>query len=255
MELTTAAAPAGGEIELSYSANPLVDGKTPEQINTIRRVLTGDTTTGVSPAPRGQNGSEPDEADGDTAADAAAADTGEADNAPRTRSASLGTELSRLRKSDSTYHGRNACVRWLVEEGLPGVVALVVLSFLFLYLAVLLVLHVTAVADMLVDEEDALTYIGVSTGSKVAVGVLVSILFIRLLRQCANLTCRRHKLHKKAIKYVNALPSKTSKTRLRSSTSTGSTIVHAPLNLAKKLHRIYQWQRVSMSCHRPPCTL
>ena len=101
------------EVELRYAINPLVDGKTPEQINRIRRVLTGDSTTGVSPAPRGQNGSEPDEADGDTATDDAAADTGEADDEFRTRSASLGTELSRLRTSNAPkYRNRSLCVRW-----------------------------------------------------------------------------------------------------------------------------------------------
>ena len=237
------------EVELSYATNPLVDGKTPEQIDRIRRVLTGDSATSISPARRGgQNGSKPEEADDGTAADddAATADTGEADDESRTRSASLGTELSRIRTLHaSRYHARSACVRWLAEEGLPGVVALVVLILLFLYLAVLLVIHVTSVADILVGEEDALTYIGVSAGSKVAVGILVSILLLRLGYQMCNLTCRRHKLHKKAIKYVNTLPSK-GKTRIRSRISTGSMVVHAPIIMTKKLYRIYQWQRVSI---------
>eukprot|EP00947_MAST-08B_sp_MAST-8B-sp1_P003237 g3237.t1 len=74
------------------------------------------------------------------------------------------------------------------------------------FLRVLLVIHATSVADILVGEEDALTYIGVSAGSKVAVGILVSILLLRLGYQMCNLTCRRHKLHKKAINLACAVP-------------------------------------------------
>ena len=250
--------PTASGLKVSFAVNPLFAGKTPEQIERIRQKLTAGHTSAAAVTPATRCPGSSDKAAG-PAAGKATKETGPAtaltatDEAGQSRDLSLATECSRLRTTATAkLRSRSACARWLKEEGWPGLTALTALIFLFLYLVMVLVLHVTSIADVLVDEGGALLYVGVTPSSQVAMGILVSILLFRILRQFANLTCWRHKLHAKAIEYTKALPSRKRKRFVRSSTSTGSAVMEAPIYMIKTLCRMRQWQKVSSSGRSQP---
>ena len=161
------------------------------------------------------------------------------------------------KRSSRTRPKRSGCAAWCAEEGLPGVLAVVIVVLIFIYLFVIFLLHETPLTGYMVGERDALLYLGVYPTNQVFLAIILLILTGRLIRQVIYLTCWRKRLHKRAYKYLRQLgevgrlssasSSNASSASKASRTSTAfraaSTAATATEGFFSKLYRIYKWQQ------------
>ena len=151
-----------------------------------------------------------------------------------------GTQLEQDGPTATPSSKSGSCCRWCAEEGLTGVLTLTYLTFILGYLVILFLFHETSLVASIVDEEDALEYLGVTTLVQVFLGFLLVVLILRLVRQVTLLTCRRRVLRRRVRKYMNALQKGVRKDRQQSRRR--STAVFRGASYASAwLFRVYKW--------------
>ena len=103
----------------------------------------------------------------------------------------------------SNYPTHNKCCAYLREEGFSGFVVLVILGTSFIYLITILVVHLTSLTEVLVEEPDALSYLSITPAVQVVVAILGGMLLVRCIHVTAKVVCCRHYMQHKAIERLH----------------------------------------------------
>ena len=95
------------------------------------------------------------------------------------------------------------CCAYLREEGFSGFVVLVILGTSFIYLITILVVHLTSLCEVLVEEPAALSYLSITPAVQVVVAILGGILLMKCVHVTAKVVCCRHYMQHKAIERLH----------------------------------------------------